>query len=404
MTRTLISSLLAALLLAAAASSPAAAPAQKKYDPGASDTEIKIGNIMPYSGPSSAWSTVGKVEAAYFRMINEQGGINGRKINFISVDDAYSPPRTMEAARRLVEQERVLLIFGSLGTPTNLAIQKYLNLRKVPQMFVSSGSRRWNDPAHFPWTMGLLPEYRTEARVYATHILQNTPNARIGVLYQNDDYGKDYLESLKESLGPKASQIVAARSYESSDPTVDSQIVQLKSSGADVFFIAAGSKFAAQAIRKAYDIGWRPVRYLNIPGNSMAQVLVPAGLDKCIGIISAIYQKDPTSTQWADDPAVREWTAFTKRYYPEGSLNDSFAAYGYFAAETMVHVLKQAGDVLTRENVMKQAANLKNFHPLLNLPGINLNTSPTDYAPIEALQLMRFNGKEWELFGEIIGK
>ncbi len=381
----------------------AAPESGKKYDPGASDTEIKIGNIMPYSGPASAWGTIGRTEAAYFRMINEQGGINGRKITFISLDDGYSPPKTVEAARRLVEQEQVLLLFGTLGTAPNFAIRKYVNAKKVPQMFLSSGSRHWNDPAHFPWTMGLLPEYRTEAKIYAAHVLQTMPEARIGVLYQNDDYGKDYLDGLKEGLGPKAGLIVAALSYETSAPTVDSQIVQLKASGANVFFNIAGTKFAAQAIRKAYDIGWRPVQYLALPASSVSSVLTPAGREKSVGIISSCVIKDPTSPQWADDPAVREWVAFMQKYYPEGSLTDIFNANAYGSAQVMVQVLRQAGDVLTRENIMRQAANLKDFQTSLTLPGIKMNTSPTDYAPLESLQLMRFDGKNWVLFGEVMG-
>jgi branched-chain amino acid transport system substrate-binding protein len=391
-------------LLALAAQPSAGAPAGKQYGPGVSDTEIKIGNTMPYSGPASAWGTIGKVEAAYFRMINDRGGINGRRINFISVDDAYSPPKTVEAARRLVERDNVLLIFGSLGTAPNLAIRKYLNQKKVPQLFVSSGSSHWNDPAHYPWTMGLLVEYRTEARAYAAHVLQNQPDARIGVLYQNDDYGKDYLQGLKEGLGAKAGMIVAAISYEVSDPTVDSQIVQLKGSGANVFFNIAGAKFAAQAIRRANDIGWKPVQYVNIPGNSVSSVLTSAGLEKSIGIISANAMKDPTSPQGASDPAVQEWTAFMKKYYPEGSLSESFNAYGYTAAQTLVQVLTQSGNVLTRDNVMKQAASLRDFQPSLALPGVKLNTSATDYAPLESLQLMRFDGTNWVLFGEVMGR
>jgi branched-chain amino acid transport system substrate-binding protein len=381
-----------------------AASTPKKYDPGASDKEIKIGNIMPYSGPGSAWGAIGKTEAAYFRMINDRGGINGRKINFISLDDAYSPAKTVEVARRLVEQEQVLFIFGSLGTAPNMAIRKYLNTKKVPQLFVSSGASQWNDPKNFPWTMGLLPEYRMESKAYVTHLLQHSPDARIGILYQNDDYGKDYLHGIKDALGAKAGMIVAALSYEVSAPTVDSQIVQLKASGANVFFNIAGAKFAAQAIRKAYDIGWKPVQYLNIPGNSVGSVLTPAGLDKSIGIISSNFGKDPTSPRWANDPAVIEWTAFMKKYYPDGSLTDFYTTYGYVAAETIVQVLKQAGDVLTRENIMKQAASLKDFEPSMSIPGIKYNTSATDFAPMESLQLMRFDGKSWVTFGDVIGR
>lgn len=395
---------IAVIIVAAALAAPSAAFAAnpKQYDPGASDTEIRIGNIMPYSGNGSAWSTIGKTEAAYFRMINDRGGIHGRKITFISLDDAYSPPRTVEAARRLVEQERVLLIFSPLGTAPNLAIRKYLNAKKVPQLFVCSGSQQWNEPARHPWSMGLLPEYRTEARIYAAHLLQNTPRARIGVLYQNDDYGKEYLAGLKQGLGDRVGQIVAAISYETTDPTVDSQIVQLKASGADVFCNFAGTKFAAQAIRKAHDIGWRPVQYLNIPGNSIGSVLVPAGLEKSQGIISGSFFKDPASSQWANDPAVLAWVAFMKKYHPEGSLQEAFNVIGHLAAQTLVHVLERAGDVLTRANIMKQAASLQDFSPALALPGIKFNTSATDFVPIESLHLMRFEGRNWTLFGDVI--
>jgi branched-chain amino acid transport system substrate-binding protein len=347
---------------------------------------------------------IGKTEAAYFRMINDRGGINGRKITFISLDDAYSPPKTVEAARRLVEQEKVLFIFGSLGTAPNMAIRKYLNTNKVPQLFLSSGARQWNDPKNFPWTMPLLSEYRTEAKVYVAHLLQQSPDARIALLYQNDDYGKEYLHGIKEALGARAGNIVAALSYEVTDPTIDSQIVQLKASGATVFFNLAASKFAAQAIRKAHDIGWKPQQYLNIPGNSVGSVLTPAGLEKSVGIISSTFLKDPTNPQWANDPAVKDWAAFMKKYYPEGNVADFSAVVGYGAAECVVQVLKQAGDVLTRENIMKQAASLKDFQPSLAIPGIKLNTSPTDFSPIESLQLMRFDGKNWILFGEVMGQ
>lgn len=381
-----------------------AIPTPKQYDPGASDTEIKIGNIVPYSGAASALGTLGKVEAAYFRMINDAGGIHGRKINFISVDGAYSPPKAVEMARRLVEQDQVLLIFGSVGTAPNVAIRKYLNAKKVPQLFGSSGARQMNDPAHYPWTMSFNLDYQTEAAAYARHILQHAPQAKIGVLYENNDFGKDYLRGLKDGLGPRAGMIVAALSFETSDPTVDSQIVQLKGSGAEVFVNIASPKFAAQAIRKAHDIGWKPLQFLNNSARSVGAVLVPAGLEKSIGIISAAYLKDPTDPQLASDPAVQEWVAFMKKYYPEGSLNDALNVGGYAAAQTMVQVLQQAGDVLTRENIMKQAASLKNFSPALVLPGIKLTTSVTDYAPIESMQLMRFDGQHWVLFGEVLGR
>ena len=382
-----------------------AALAQKKYDPGASDTEIKIGQTMPYSGPASAFGTIGKIEAAYFRKINDDGGINGRKINFISLDDAYSPPKTVEMVRRLVEQDEVLLLFGSLGTPSNTAIHKYMNAKKVPQLFIASGASKWNDPKQYPWTMGLQPNYQAEASIYARHILQTRPNAKIGVLYQNDDFGKDYLKGLKDGLGDKAAaMIVALASYEAADPTIDSQIVQLQSSGADVFINITVPKFTAQAIRKAYDIGWKAVQYVTNVSSSVGAVLQPAGLDKSVGLITAAYLKNPSDPQWDNDPAMIEWRTFMKKYYPDGDLADSFNTAGYGAARTLVQVLKQCGDTLTRENVMKQAANLKNFDDGMTLPGIRSNTSPTDFAPIKALQLSRFDGKQWVSFGAIMGQ
>ncbi len=382
-----------------------AALAQKKYDPGASDTEIKIGQTMPYSGPASAFGTIGKIEAAYFRKINDDGGINGRKINFISLDDAYSPPKTVEMVRRLVEQDEVLLLFGSLGTPSNTAIHKYMNAKKVPQLFIASGASKWNDPKQYPWTMGLQPNYQAEASIYARHILQTRPNAKIGVLYQNDDFGKDYLKGLKDGLGDKAAaMIVALASYEAADPTIDSQIVQLQSSGADVFINITVPKFTAQAIRKAYDIGWKAVQYVTNVSSSVGAVLQPAGLDKSVGLITAAYLKNPSDPQWDNDPAMIEWRTFMKKYYPDGDLADSFNTAGYGAARTLVQVLKQCGDTLTRENVMKQAANLKNFDDGMTLPGIRSNTSPTGFAPIKALQLSRFDGKQWVSFGAIMGQ
>jgi branched-chain amino acid transport system substrate-binding protein len=379
------------------------ASAQKKYDPGASDTEIKIGQTMPYSGPASAYGTIGKVEAAYFRKVNDEGGVNGRKINLISLDDAYSPPKTVEMVRRLVEQDEVLLVFQTLGTPSNTAIHKYLNAKKVPQLFVATGATKWNDPTGHPWTMGWQPNYQTETAIYAKHILKEKPNAKIGVLYQNDDYGKDYLKGLKDGLGDKVKMIVAEVSYEVSDPTIDSQIVQLQASGADVFVNITTPKFAAQAIRKAFDIGWKPLHYLNNVSTSVATVLTPAGLEKSIGIISSNYGKDPTDPQWDNDPGMNEWRAFMKKYYPEGNLSDSFNVYGYAVARTLVQVLKQCGDNLTRENVMKQAASLKDFDTGTALPGIMINTSAKDFAPIQSVRLMKFDGKTWALFGEVIG-
>lgn len=376
--------------------------AQKKYDPGASDKEIKVGGIMPYSGPASAYAAIGKAEAAYFRKINDEGGINGRKINFISVDDGYSPPKAVEMARKLVEQDEVLLIFNPLGTPSNSAIHKYMNAKKVPQLFVATGASKWNDPKGFPWTMGWQPNYQTEAVIYAKHILQTKPNAKIAVLFQNDDYGKDYLKGFKDGLGDKVKMIVAEVSYETSDPTVDSQIVQLQGSGADVFFNITTPKFAAQAVRKAYDIGWKPVQYLNNVSASIGSVLVPAGLEKSVGLITTQYLKDPLDNAWKNDAAMNDWKAFMAKYYPDGDLKDGSNIYGYTAAQGLVQVLKQCGDLLTRENVMKQAASLKDFSPTLALPGIKVNTSPTDFAPFQQMQMARFDGKEWVRYGDVM--
>ena len=395
--------LIPATLVLALAALPA--QAQKKYDPGASDTEIKIGNIMPYSGPASAYGTIGKAEAGYFKKINDEGGINGRKINFVSVDDGYSPPKAVEMARRLVEQDQVLLVFQSLGTPSNSAIHKYMNAKKVPQLFVATGASKWNDAKNFPWTMGWQPNYQTEAAIYAKHILQTKPDAKIAVLYQNDDYGKDLLKGFEDELGDKAKKMIVAKvSYETSDPTVDSQIVQLQGSGANVFLNVTTPKFAAMAIRKAYDIGWKPVHYVNNVGASIGAVLVPAGLEKSIGLISTAYLKDPLDSAWKDDKGMKDWYAFMAKYYPDGDLKDGGNVFGYAAAQTLVQVLKQCGDNLTRENVMKQAANLKDLQLDILLPGIKINTGPTDFAPIQAEQLIRFDGKQWVRFGEVIGK
>jgi len=386
-----------------AASLAAPVLAQKKYDPGASDAEIKIGNTNPYSGPASAYGTIGKTIAAYFTMVNEQGGINGRKVRFISYDDGYSPPKTVEMARKLVEQDQVLFLFQTLGTPSNTAIHKYMNMRKVPQMHVATGATKWNDPANFKWTMGWQPNYQDEAKSYVRYLLKEKPNAKIGILYQNDDYGKDYLKGIKDGLGAKAkSMIVAEVSYEVADPTVDSQIVQLQQSGADVFFNITTPKFAAQAIRKAYDIGWKPLHFLNNVSTSVASVLTPAGLEKSTGLISTAYLKDPTDKQWANDPAIEKWRAFMKKYYPDGSLIDNSNVYGYTVATTLHQVLKQAGNDLTRENVMRQAASMKGFKIDTLLPGVTISTGAKDYAPIQSVQLMRFNGKQWERFGQII--
>jgi branched-chain amino acid transport system substrate-binding protein len=395
--------LLACVLLGLAVGATPAA-AQKKYDPGASDTEIKVGNIMPYSGPLSAYAQIGRTEAAFFRMINEQGGINGRKINFISYDDAFSPPKTVEQARKLVESDEVLFIFQSLGTPTNNAIQKYMDQKKVPQLFVATGATKFGDPKNFPWTMGWQPTYQTEGRIYAKYILQNFPNGKIGILYQNDDSGRDYLKGLKDGLGPEATKrmIVAELPYDPSDPTVDSQVVALKTIGADIFFDEASPKFAAQAIRKAAEIGWKPTLFLASISNSVGSVLKPAGLENSKGILSSNYIKDPTDPTWKDDPAIKQWSEFMDKYFPEGDKSSTFTVYGYALSQTLVQVLKQCGDELTRKNVMKQATNLKDFEVGLLLPGIKINTSPTDYYPIEQMQMSRFNGEHSVLFGTAI--
>jgi branched-chain amino acid transport system substrate-binding protein len=374
-----------------------------QYGPGASDTEIKIGNTMPYSGPASAYGIIGKSEAAYFAMVNEQGGVNGRKINFISRDDSYSPPKTVELVRQLVEQDQVLFLFSTLGTPTNTAIHGYLNDNKVPQLFVATGADQWNDPKHFPWTIGLIPSYGTEAHIYARYILKNLPDAKIAVLYQNDDFGKDYLNGLREGLGDKASKmIVATQSYETTDPTVDSQVVALQNSGADVLLTVAIPKFAAQAIRKVYDIGWRPTHFLTSVSNSVGTVMKNAGFEKGVGVISAAFAKDPTDPQWQDTPEYKEWLAFMKKYNASANTADVQGAIGYSYAQTMVAVLKACGNNLTRENIMKQAASLDDLKLPMLLPGITLSTSATDFAPIKKMQLERFDGTTWKLFGEVI--
>ncbi|HKS62130.1 MAG TPA: ABC transporter substrate-binding protein [Xanthobacteraceae bacterium] len=398
--RALIASV--ALCVIAVVSSTGPAVAQKKYDPGASDTEIKVGNIMPYSGPASAYGTIGRVQAAYFRMINETGGINGRKINFISYDDGYSPPKTVEQARKLVEGDEVLLIFQSLGTAPNSAIQKYMNARKVPQIFVATGATKWGDPKHFPWTMGFQPNYQSEGRIYAKYIIEHRPAGKIAVLFQNDDYGKDVLKGLKDGLGAKTSMIIAEMPYETGDPTVDSQIVRLKASGADVFVNITTPKFAAQAIKKVAELGWKPLHILNNVSASVGAVLRPAGLENAKDILTTSYLKDQTDPALANDPGVVKWRAFMDKYYPEGDKTNSSNVSGYVTASLLVQVLKQCGDNLTRENVMKQTANLKNFELDMLLPGIKVNTSPTDYFPLEELQMRRFSGERWESFGPII--
>ncbi len=374
-----------------------------QYGPGASDAEIKIGNTMPYSGPASAYGIIGKTEAAYFAMLNEQGGINGRKIDFISRDDGYSPPKTVEQVRQLVEQDQVLLMFSPLGTPTNTAIHGYLNDNKVPQLFIASGADQWNNPKHFPWSMGFIPSYGTESRIYANYILKNLPNAKIAVLYQNDDFGKDYLNGLRNGLGDKAGKlIVATQSYETTDPTLDSQVVALQASGADVLLTAAIPKFAAQAIRKVYDIGWKPTHFLTSVSNSVGTVMKSAGFDKGVGIISAAFAKDPTDPQWQNTPEYKEWLAFMKKYNASANMADVQGIVGYSLAQTMSGVLKASGSNLTRENIMKQAASLHDVKLPMLLPGITLSTSATDFAPIKQMQLEKFDGTTWKLFGDVI--
>jgi branched-chain amino acid transport system substrate-binding protein len=377
--------------------------AQKKYDTGATDTEIKIGNIMPYSGPASAYGVIGKIEEAYFKMINEQGGVNGRKINFISYDDGYSPPKAVEQARKLVESDEVLFVFGPLGTPSNKAIQKYLNSKKVPQLFVATGGTQFGDPKDFPWTMGWQPPYQSEGRIYAKYLLKEKPDAKIAIMYQNDDFGKDLLKGLKDGLGDKASSmIVAEESYEVSEPTIDSHIVKLKSSGADVYFSMTTPKFAAQSIKKAAELEWKPMYFQSNVGASVGAVLQPAGFENAQGILSAAYAKDGADAQWDNDEGMKKFYAFLAKYAPDANKTDGSVVYGYGQAQTMVQVLKQAGDTLTRENIMKQAASLKDFVPDTLLPGVKINTSATDFYPIEQLQMMRFKDKKWDLFGPII--
>jgi len=388
----------AAVAFAASASSARAGNA-----PGVTDTEIKIGQTMPYSGPASAYGVIGRTDAAYFKMINEQGGVNGRKINLISLDDAYSPPKTVEQVRRLVEDEKVAFLFNTLGTPSNTAIRQYCNDNKIPQLFVATGAAKWDDPKHFPWTMGYQPSYQTEAHIYAKHILATKPDAKIAVLYQNDDFGKDYLIGLKAELGAdKSGMIVKEASYETSEPTVDSQVVTLQGSGADVFLIVATPKFAAQAIRKSFDLGWNAVRYITNVSVSIATVLQPAGLEKSKGLITGYYGKDPTDKGWADDAGLKKYTAFIEKYMTPKDLIDANAVYGFGAAATMIQVLKQCGNDLSRESVMKQAANLKDLELPMLLPGMKINTSPTNFSPIRQMQLATFNGGNWELFGELL--
>jgi branched-chain amino acid transport system substrate-binding protein len=369
---------------------------------GVTATEIKIGNTNPYSGPASAYGTIGKALGAYIKKVNDEGGINGRKINYITYDDGYSPPKTVEMVRRLVEQDQVAFVFQTLGTPTNSAIHKYMNQQKVPHLFVATGATKWNDPKNFPWTMGWQPNYQAEGQIYAKYVLKNVPDAKVGILYQNDDYGKDYVKGFKDGLGDAAKKmIVSEQSYETTDPTIDSQILNLKSSGANVFFNVTIPKFAVQAIKKAHDIGWKPLHLLNSVSSSVGVVLKPAGLEASKGLLTTYYIQDPTDPQWKNGQGYKDWLAFMKKYYPEGSIEDAFNVYAYSVAQTLVHVLKQCGNDLSRENVMRQAASIKGLTLPMLLPGIKINTSPTDFAPIEQEQLAKFDGERWALFGEI---
>jgi ABC-type branched-subunit amino acid transport system substrate-binding protein len=395
--------LAASAALAVAATSPNVYAQAAKYGPGASATEIKLGQTMPYSGPASAYGTIGKLHQAYFKMINDNGGINGRKVNLISLDDGYSPPKTVEQVRRLVEQDEVLALFQTLGTPPNSAIHKYVNGKKVPHLLLATGATKWGDPKNFPWTIGFNLSYQSEGEIYAKWLLKNKPAAKVAILYQNDDYGKDVLKGVKDGLGAAgAKMIVKEATYEVTDPTIDSQILTLQGSGADTFIDITTPKFGAQAVRKAFDSGWKPLHILNNVSASIGSVLVPAGVEKAVGAMTVAYYKDQNDPQWKDDPAMLEWRAFMGRYYREGDPKDASNLYGYLAAQIMVQILKQCGNDLTRENVMRQAANLKDFHPAMLLKGINMNTSPTDYQPMEEMALQRFNGERFEVFGELL--
>jgi branched-chain amino acid transport system substrate-binding protein len=390
------------LVLGIALALGAVVPAAEAQAPGVTATEIKIGNTNPYSGPASAYGTIGKVIGAYLKKVSDEGGVNGRKINYITYDDGYSPPKTVEMVRRLVEQDQVAFVFQTLGTPTNSAIHKYMNQQKVPHLFVATGATKWGDPKNFPWTMGWQPNYQVEGKIYAQYVLKNVPDPKIGILYQNDDYGKDYVKGLKDGLGEAAKKvIVSEQSYEVTDPTIDSQIVNLKNSGANVFYNVTIPKFAVQAIKKAHDIGWKPLHLLNSVSSSYGTVLKPAGLDASKDIVTVFYFKDPTDPQWKDDTAMKEWRAFMQKHYPEGNLQDPFNVYGYLVAQTLVHVLKQCGNDLSRENIMRQAASIKDLSLPLLLPGMKINTSPTDFYPIEQEQLAKFDGERWVLFGQL---
>jgi branched-chain amino acid transport system substrate-binding protein len=384
----------------ALAASPALA--QKDYAPGISDTEITFGQTLPLSGPVSAYSEIGRAEAAYFRMINDQGGVNGRKLNFIQLDDGYSPPKTVEQTHRLVEEEKVAFVFSSIGTPTSASVEKYLNEKKVPQLWIGSGSSKFDDPQHFPWSIAFLPSYQVEGHIYARYLLREKPNAKIAVLYQDDDYGKDLLQGFRDGFGKDAAKhIVATASYEVSDPTIDQQILSLKGSGADVFLAIATPKFSAQAIRKVYDIGWKPFYIVNFVGNSVAAALRPAGLEKAVGLVSTAYEKDPNDPQWANDPAYQAWLAWMKKYRPDADRANQFNVTGYDEGAVLVHILKECGDKLSRADIMAQATHLDYTPPMLQ-PGITMKTTPADYVPVKEMRLVKFNGKNWVPFGSAI--
>ncbi len=393
---------LQASAIAAGLTFAAGAAVAAEYGPGASDSEIKIGNTNPYSGPASAYGSIGTVISKYFDKVNAEGGINGRKINFVTLDDSYSPPKTVEQVRKLVEQEKVLFLFQTLGTPPNSAIHKYMNAKKVPQLFVATGATKWGDPANFPWTMGWQPNYQTEAAIYVKWMLDNVDNPKIAILYQNDDYGKDYLQGIHDGLGSKASLIVLEQSYEVTDPTVASQMANLKNSGANVFFNITTPKFAAQAIKIANELGWNPTHFLNNVSTSVGSVLTPAGLEASTGLISTLYTKDATDPAWDNDPGMNEWREFMAKYHPKGNVANGFNIYGYAVAQTLEHVLRQAGDNLTRANIMKEAASITDLRIKTLLPGILINTGPNDFRPIEGMQLRKFNGTTWEAFGPVV--
>ena len=368
------------------------------------DETIKLGNTAPYSGPASAYGTIARAEAAYFNMLNEQGGINGRKIEFLTLDDAYSPAKTVEQTRKLVEQEDVLAMFSSVGTAPNISVQKYLNAKRVPQIFVSSGATRWNDPEHFPWTVGFNPTYELEGRLYAQYVLRTKPDAKIAVIAPNEDAGKDYVRGFRSGLGEHVDQLVSETTYLTADPTIDSQMVTMRESGADVFFLEATPKFAAQALKKAASMGWKPLIILPSVSNSFSAVLEPGGIENSIGVVTGLYLKDPNDVRWADDPALKDWLAWMKKYQPNASTGDLYNVQGYTAAQLMAAVLKNCGDNLSRDNVIKQAKSLNGLSLPMLLPGIKVHTDPKNVTPINQLQMARFDGKSWVLFGDILGE